>query len=98
MRVILEREQWAACSEATTGPQALALALELKPDLVVLDVAGSIPALGTKITIAEFRLAPCALSDCLHRSGGVGQAARIVVSFFSAPGDAVRYLAADSTI
>jgi DNA-binding NarL/FixJ family response regulator len=40
MRTIFEREsEWVVCGEATTGRQALAMTLELKPDLVVLDVA-----------------------------------------------------------
>jgi DNA-binding NarL/FixJ family response regulator len=40
MRAIFESEQqWVVCGEASTGRQALAMAFELKPDLVVLDVA-----------------------------------------------------------
>ena len=40
MRAIFGSEpQWHVCGEATNGRQALALALQLKPDLVVLDVA-----------------------------------------------------------
>ena len=39
MRAIFESErQWVVCGEASTGRQALTMALELKPDLVVLDV------------------------------------------------------------
>ena len=39
MRAILEREpDWTVCGEAATGRQALALAFELKPDLMVVDI------------------------------------------------------------
>src|SRR4051794_12525008 len=39
MRAILQSEpDWIVCGEATTGSQALARALELKPDLIVLDL------------------------------------------------------------
>jgi DNA-binding NarL/FixJ family response regulator len=40
MRAIFSGEpNWIVCGEATTGRQALAMALDLEPDLVVLDVA-----------------------------------------------------------
>jgi DNA-binding NarL/FixJ family response regulator len=40
MRTILQsQEGWMVCAEATTGREALARALELKPDLVILDLA-----------------------------------------------------------
>ena len=40
MRAILQREPgWTICGEATTGRQALEKALELKPDVMVLDFA-----------------------------------------------------------
>ena len=40
MRAILQSErQWVVCGEATTGLQALTMTIELKPDLVILDVA-----------------------------------------------------------
>jgi len=40
MRAILQGErQWVVCGEATTGRQALTMTFELKPDIVVLDVA-----------------------------------------------------------
>jgi len=40
MRAIFQNEpRWVVCGEATTGRQALTMTLELKPDLVVLDVA-----------------------------------------------------------
>jgi DNA-binding NarL/FixJ family response regulator len=39
MRSILQREpDWQVCGEATTGREALAMALTLKPDVVVLDI------------------------------------------------------------
>ena len=39
MRAIFESDRrWVVCGEASTGRQALTMALELKPDLVVLDV------------------------------------------------------------
>jgi DNA-binding NarL/FixJ family response regulator len=39
MRAILEREPgFVVCGEATTGRQALALAFELKPDIMILDL------------------------------------------------------------
>jgi|SRR5262245_46276201 len=40
MRAIFQSEaRWVVCGEATTGRQALTMATELNPDLVVLDVA-----------------------------------------------------------
>lgn len=37
-KVIEERPSWTVCGEAATGRQAVAQALELRPDIVVLDV------------------------------------------------------------
>src|SRR5262245_62136353 len=40
MRTILKAQaNWTVCGEATTGREALAKALELRPDLVILDLA-----------------------------------------------------------
>jgi DNA-binding NarL/FixJ family response regulator len=40
MRAILHSQPgWVVCGEATTGSQALAQALELKPDVIILDLA-----------------------------------------------------------
>ena len=38
-QLLLERKGWEVCGEATTGRQATALALDLKPDVVVMDIA-----------------------------------------------------------
>ena len=39
LRELLEREpDWVVCGEASTGRQALAMAIELKPDVVILDI------------------------------------------------------------
>jgi DNA-binding NarL/FixJ family response regulator len=38
-QLLVERKGWEVVGEATTGRQAAALALELKPDVVVLDIA-----------------------------------------------------------
>ena len=39
MRAILDREPgWVVCGEATTGREALAKALELKPDVLIVDI------------------------------------------------------------
>jgi DNA-binding NarL/FixJ family response regulator len=50
MRTLLQKEpSWVVCGEASTGSQALAMALELKPDLVVLDL--SLPGMnGIEVT------------------------------------------------
>jgi DNA-binding NarL/FixJ family response regulator len=50
MRAILHSQAgWEVCSEATTGRQALVKALELKPDVIILDLA--LPELnGVEIT------------------------------------------------
>ena len=50
MRAILLREPgWVVCGEATTGRQALDMALELKPDIMILDL--SLPELnGVEVT------------------------------------------------
>jgi DNA-binding NarL/FixJ family response regulator len=50
MRVILHSQPgWVVCGEAATGRQALAQALELKPDVIILDLA--LPELnGVEIT------------------------------------------------
>jgi DNA-binding NarL/FixJ family response regulator len=37
--IFLGEPDWQVCGEATTGREALTMALELKPDLLVLDVA-----------------------------------------------------------
>ena len=40
MRAILNREPaWVVCAEASTGRQALAKAMELRPDLMILDLS-----------------------------------------------------------
>jgi DNA-binding NarL/FixJ family response regulator len=40
MRAILEREPgWTVCGEAATGSQALAMTLDLRPDVLVLDLS-----------------------------------------------------------
>jgi DNA-binding NarL/FixJ family response regulator len=38
-QLLLEKKGWEVCGEATTGRQAAAMALELKPDVVVMDIA-----------------------------------------------------------
>lgn len=38
-QLLLERKGWEVCGEASTGRQAAAMALELKPDVVVMDIA-----------------------------------------------------------
>ncbi len=50
MRTILHREpNWVVCGEATTGRQALDLAFELKPDIMILDL--SLPEMnGVEVT------------------------------------------------
>jgi DNA-binding NarL/FixJ family response regulator len=61
MRAILQGEpQWTVCGEATTGRQALAMTLELKPDIVVLDVA--LPEMnGIEVTRQIRRVLPVAI-------------------------------------
>jgi len=61
MRTILSSEPgWDVCGEATTGREALALALELKPDLVVLDLA--LPEMnGIEVTRQLRRTLPVAI-------------------------------------
>lgn len=38
-QLLLEKKGWEVCGEATTGRQAAAMAVELKPDVVVMDIA-----------------------------------------------------------
>jgi len=38
-QLLLERKGWEVCGEASTGRHAAAMALELKPDVVVMDIA-----------------------------------------------------------
>jgi DNA-binding NarL/FixJ family response regulator len=38
-QLLLERKGWEVCGEASTGRQAAAMAAELKPDVVVMDIA-----------------------------------------------------------
>ena len=38
-QILLERKGWEVCGEATTGRQAVALALETKPDVIIMDIA-----------------------------------------------------------
>jgi DNA-binding NarL/FixJ family response regulator len=74
IRVIIGAEpNWVVCGEATTGRQALALALEYKPDLVVLDVA--LPELnGIEVTRLIRRALPTAvLIVTMHDSDQIVQ-------------------------
>jgi DNA-binding NarL/FixJ family response regulator len=76
MRAIFQSErQWVVCGEATTGRQALAMTLELKPDLVVLDVA--LPEMnGIEVTRQIRRVLPVAvLIVTMHDSDRVVQEA-----------------------
>jgi len=38
-QLLLERKGWEICGEASTGRQAVALAMETKPDVVVMDIS-----------------------------------------------------------
>jgi YesN/AraC family two-component response regulator len=38
-QIILERKDWEICGEATTGRQAVELALAAKPNVVIMDIA-----------------------------------------------------------
>jgi DNA-binding NarL/FixJ family response regulator len=76
MRAILQSEpQWVVCGEATTGLQALTMTIELKPDLIVLDVA--LPELnGIEVTRQIRRAGPVAvLIVTMHDSDQVVQEA-----------------------
>jgi DNA-binding NarL/FixJ family response regulator len=41
--ILSEEAEWNVCGEATNGSEALQKALELEPDLVLLDVSMSVP-------------------------------------------------------
>ena len=76
MRAILQSErQWVVCGEATTGLQALTMTIELKPDLVILDVA--LPEMnGIEVTRQIRRAGPVAvLIVTMHDSDQVVQEA-----------------------
>ena len=76
MRAILQSErQWVVCGEATTGLQALTMTSELKPDLVILDVA--LPEMnGIEVTRQIRRAGPVAvLIVTMHDSDQVVQEA-----------------------
>jgi DNA-binding NarL/FixJ family response regulator len=76
MRTILEREPgWQVCDEATTGRQALTKALELRPDVVILDVG--LPELnGLEVTRRIRSVAPLAvLIVTVHDSDEIVRAA-----------------------
>jgi DNA-binding NarL/FixJ family response regulator len=76
MRSIFQCEpHWVVCGEATTGRQALEMTLELKPDLVVLDVA--LPGLNGIEVVRQIRRAlPVAiLIVTMHDSDQVVQEA-----------------------
>ena len=61
MRALFQKEpQWVVCGEASTGRQALTMTLELKPDLVVLDLA--LPEMnGIEVTRQLRRTLPVAI-------------------------------------
>ena len=61
MRALFQSEpQWVVCGEASTGRQALAMTLQDKPDLVVLDVA--LPEMnGIEVTRQIRRTLPVAI-------------------------------------
>jgi DNA-binding NarL/FixJ family response regulator len=61
MRTILENEPgWIVCGEATNGREALAMTLELKPDVLVLDLA--LPQMnGVEVTRQVRRTLPVAI-------------------------------------
>jgi len=76
MRAILQAEpSWTVCGEATTGREALAKALELKPDVIVLDLA--LPELnGVEVTRQVRRVLPVAvLIVTVHDADAVVQEA-----------------------
>ena len=76
MRAILQSEpQWVVCGEAATGLQALTMTIELKPDLVILDVA--LPEMnGIEVTRQIRRAGPVAvLIVTMHDSDQVVQEA-----------------------
>ena len=76
MRAILQSEpQWVVCGEATTGLQALTMTIELKPDLIILDVA--LPEMnGIEVTRQIRRAGPVAvLIVTMHDSDQVVQEA-----------------------
>jgi DNA-binding NarL/FixJ family response regulator len=61
MRTILEHEpEWVVCGEATNGREAVAMTLELKPDVLVLDLA--LPQMnGVEVTRQVRRTLPLAV-------------------------------------
>ena len=76
MRTILEGEAgWTVCGEATTGRQALAQALTLKPDVMVLDLA--LPEInGIEVTRQVRRVLPVpVLIVTMHDSDQIVQEA-----------------------
>src|SRR5262245_17103860 len=76
MRTILQAEpDWTICGEATTGREAVSKSLELRPDLVVLDLA--LPELnGLEVTRQLRRASPVAiLVVTMHDADEMVQAA-----------------------
>ena len=76
MRAILADEpNWTVCGEATTGREALSQALELRPDIMILDVG--LPELnGLEVTRRVLSVMPVAvLIVTVHESDEVVQGA-----------------------
>ena len=53
VRAILEREGWVVCAEATTGREAVAEAVRLRPDVIIIDL--SMPELNGLEAIRQIR-------------------------------------------
>lgn len=96
VRTIIERAKrdWEICGEAANGQQAISLAAQLRPDVIVLDLTmPGVSGFDAAARIFELGVRSAILIFTMHESDQLADDARRVgASGFVAKSDAVRHL------